>query len=77
MTFIGELTGSSPDLKISLYKWNAKFFVKFETPDLEQVYKIAEMDATETDIREMINEGFIQKVILRFREMYADISEVY
>ena len=77
MTFIGELTGSSPDLKISLYKWNAKFFVKFETPDLEQVYKIPEMDASETEIRGMIDEGFIQKVILRFREMYADISEIY
>jgi hypothetical protein len=77
MTFIGELTGSSPDLKISLYKWNAKFFVKFETPDLEQVYKIPDMDASETEIRKMINEGFIQKVILRFREMYADISEIY
>jgi hypothetical protein len=77
MYFIGELTGSSPDLKISLYKWNTKFFVKFETPDLEQVYKIPEMDASEVEIREMINEGFIQKVILRFREMYADVSEIY
>ena len=77
MTFIGELTGSSPDLKISLYKWNAKFFVKFETPDLEQVYKIPEMDASEAEIRGMINEVFIKKVILRFREMYADISEIY
>ena len=77
MYFIGELAGSSLDLKISLYKWNAKFFVKFETPDLEQVYKIAEMDVSETEIREMITEEFIQKVILRFREMYADISEIY
>ena len=77
MTFFGELTGSSPDLKISLYKWNAKFFVKFETPDLEQVYKIPEMDASEAEIREMISKEFIQKVILRFREMYADISEIY
>ena len=77
MTFVGELKGSSPDLKISLYKWNAKFFVKFETPDLEQVYKIPEMDASEAEIREMISKEFIQKVILRFREMYADISEIY
>ena len=77
MTFIGELTGSSLDLKISLYKWNAKFFVKFETPDLEQVYKIAEMDASESAVREMVNDDFIQKVIKRFQEMYADISEIY
>lgn len=77
MTFVGELAGSSPDLKISLYKWNGKFFVKFETPDLEQVYKISEMEASEANIREMIDEAFIQKVILRFREMYADISEIY
>jgi hypothetical protein len=77
MYFIGEIEGSSPDLKISLYKWNAKFFVKFETPDLEQVYKIPEMDASEVEIRSMINEGFIQKVIKRFQEMYADIGEIY
>ncbi len=77
MYFIGELSGSSPDMKISLYKWNAKFFIKFETPDLEQVYKISEMDASEASIREMINDLFIQKVILRFREMYADMGEIF
>ena len=77
MYFIGELSGSSPDMKISLYKWNAKFFVKFETPDLEQVYKISEMDASEVSIREMIDDIFIQKVILRFREMYADMGEIF
>ena len=77
MYFIGELSGSSPDMKISLYKWNAKFFIKFETPDLEQVYKISEMDASEVSIREMIDDIFIQKVILRFREMYADMGEIF
>ncbi|MBC7410768.1 MAG: hypothetical protein H7339_20490 [Arcicella sp.] len=77
MYFIGELSGSSPDMKISLYKWNAKFFIKFETPDLEQVYKISEMDASEVSIREMIDDMFIQKVILRFREMYADVGEIF
>jgi hypothetical protein len=77
MYFIGEISGSSPDLKISLYKWNGKYFVKFETADLEQVYKISEMEASESEIREMITESFIQKVILRFREMYADVSELY
>ena len=77
MYFIGELSGSSPDMKISLYKWNAKFFIKFETPDLEQVYKISEMDASEVSIREMIDDIFIQKVILRFREMYADMGGIF
>ena len=76
MYFIGELNGSSSELKISLYKWNAKFFVKFETPDLEQVYKISEMDANEATIREMIDDIFIQKVIKRFHEMYEDIGEM-
>ena len=76
MYFIGELNGSSPELKISLYKWNAKFFVKFETPDLEQVYKISEMDANEATVREMIDDIFIQKVIKRFHEMYEDIGEL-
>ena len=76
MNFIGELNGSSPELKISLYKWNAKFFVKFETPDLEQVFKISEMDANEATVREMIDDIFIQKVIKRFHEMYQDIGEL-
>jgi hypothetical protein len=76
MYFIGELSGSSQDLKISLYKWNAKFFVKFETPDLEQVYKISEMDANEATVRDMIDDVFIQKVIKRFHEMYSDIGEL-
>lgn len=76
MYFIGELNGSSPDLKISLYRWNAKFFVKFETPDLEQVYKVSEMDANEATIREIMDEDFIQKVIKRFHEMYQDIGEL-
>jgi hypothetical protein len=74
MYFIGELKGSSPELKISLYKWNAKFFVKFETPDLEQVYKISEMDVNEATLREMIDDVFIQKVIKRFHEMYEDLE---
>jgi hypothetical protein len=77
MYFIGELSGSSPDLKISLYKWNAKFFVKFETPDLEQVYKFSEIDASEDSVREFVNNDFIQKVIKRFQEMYEDIGELY
>jgi hypothetical protein len=77
MYIIGELSGSTPDLKISLYKWNAKFFVKFETPDLEQVYKISEMDASEASVREFVNDDFIQKVIKRFQEMYEDIGEMY
>ena len=76
MYFIGELNGSSSELKISLYKWNAKFFVKFETPDLEQVFKISEMDANEATVREMIDDIFIQKVIKRFHEMYEDIGEL-
>jgi hypothetical protein len=77
MYFIGELSGSSPDLKISLYKWNAKFFVKFETPDLEQVYKLSEMDVSESTVREFVNDNFIQKVVKRFQEMYEDIGEMY
>jgi hypothetical protein len=75
MYFIGELKGSSPDLKMSLYKWNAKFFIKFETPDLEQVYKVSEMDVSEASVRAMITDEFIQKIIDRFHGMYQDLGE--
>ncbi|MBP6385998.1 MAG: hypothetical protein KA313_03115 [Pseudarcicella sp.] len=76
MHFISELEGSSPKLKISLYHWNSKFFVKFETPDLEQVYKFPEMDIDEKELKKAINKDFISKITKRFHEMYMDINEI-
>ncbi len=76
MHFISELKGSSPDLKISLYHWNSKFFVKFETPDLEQVYKFSEMNISENDLKKAINEDFIEKVTHIFFKMYDQMNEI-
>ncbi|MFC0182395.1 hypothetical protein SAMN04515674_101355 [Pseudarcicella hirudinis] len=74
MYFIGEIPNEA--CKISLYKWNNKYFVKFETPDLEQTFKISEMDVVgEGDVREMMTDEFIQKVVKRFEEMYEDLSK--
>ena len=34
------------------------------------------MDVSEDEIREMVNEEFIEKIITRFKEMYQDLGEL-
>jgi hypothetical protein len=73
--FIGDIPNDR--CKISLYKWNSKYFVKFETPDLEQIFKISEMEiAGEENIRTMIDDAFVERVIKRFEDMYKDLNEL-
>ncbi|MFY7826013.1 MAG: hypothetical protein ACOVQ4_02750 [Flectobacillus sp.] len=73
MYFIGEIPNHP--CKVSLYKWNNKYFVKFETSDLEQTFKISEMDVSgEAEVKELITEEFVQKVMNRFEEMYQDLN---
>lgn len=72
MYFIGEIP--NPKCKVSLYKWNNKYFVKFETADLEQTFKITETEVSgESEVRELITEEFVDKVIKRFEDMYGDL----
>lgn len=74
MYFIGDIP--NPKCKVSLYKWNGKFFVKFETPDLEQTFKIAETEVGgEDEVRSLITDEFVEHVIARFHAMYDDLNE--
>ncbi len=62
--------------KVSLYWWNSKFIVKFETPFLEQTYKFSEFDVSgEDEVKTFIDQPeFLTKVYKRFEEMAADIQ---
>ncbi|MCU0444892.1 MAG: hypothetical protein MUE85_08225 [Microscillaceae bacterium] len=68
---------SHPHLGITLYWWNQKYILKFEKDDLEQTYKIREMDISgEGEVLELIdNEEFIQKINHRFRQMADDLAQ--
>lgn len=71
MLVIGEIEHS--EVKITMFHWNNKYLVKFERGMLEQTYKFSEFDVTgEAEIKEMIDEFFIAKVVQRFTEMGKD-----
>lgn len=75
MTFLHEIP--HPSCKISVYHWNSKYIVKFETTSLEQVFKVSEFDLTgEEPLKEMITDEFIAKVMKRFDEMDSDWEEL-
>lgn len=64
--------------KITVYSWNGKYLVKFERGPYEQTYKVNEIDLTgDEDIKSIINdEGFINAVMERFKEMSKSFGEV-
>jgi hypothetical protein len=59
-----------PSCKISIFSWNGKYLIKFEQGDLEQTYKIDEMELTgDDDLHDRINESFINDILVQFRNM--------
>ncbi len=73
MRVIGEI--EHPEVKITTFHWNNKYLVKFERGMLEQTYKFSEFDVSgEAEIKQMIDESFVAKVIQRFAEMGKDYA---
>ena len=65
-----------PKTKITIFSWNGRYLVKFEYGLLEQTYKVSEMDLTsEADIEAIVSEGFIAKVMVRFKDMEKDFGQ--
>jgi hypothetical protein len=75
MHVIAELPQT--DLKATIYGWNGKYLIKFETAMYEQTYKIKEMDVSgEEEIKALLqNEDFMKKVRARFKSMSEDFFE--
>lgn len=62
-----------PSCKITLYAWNSKYIVKIEQGMLEQTYKVSELDVFgEDDVRDLLSDTFLEKVLHRFEAMQAD-----
>ena len=60
-----------PGMKITLFKTDTRYSVKFETGFLEQTYKFLRPRATDElqEIRKLIDEDFIRQVELQFVQM--------
>jgi hypothetical protein len=78
MRILAELP--HPACKITLFNMNQKYIVKFEQGQLEQSYKLSELDLTgggANEVFQIIDEAFIETVVERFKNMRADFSEAY
>lgn len=64
--------------QITLFGWNQKYLLKFENNNLEQTYKISELDFLEEEVLQILsNKEFMQKVLERFKQMQTDLAEAF
>lgn len=62
-----------PILKITIFQYEGKYSVQFETPHYAQIFKIRHTDDIRSveDVRKLIGPEFIESVKGRFQEMHA------
>ena len=64
-----------PSISISIFQMNDKYIVKFEAGPMEQAFKFYTEDVKSVErLKILINEEFIEKVRLRFNEMFLQIK---
>jgi hypothetical protein len=77
MRIVGELP--HPVLKITVFKNDGKFSIKFESGLLEQIYKFREDERLQTfeDVQKLADEAFIEKSATLLRGMYDARNEAF
>lgn len=77
MRVLAELP--NPNCKITIFGMNQKFIIKFEQGNLEQSFKIAEVDIVDgvNGIFELLDETFINTVLSNFEQMRTGFNECY
>lgn len=64
-----------PSMAISIFQMNDKYIVKFEAGPMEQAFKFWLEDVKGLDgLKLVVNAEFIEKVRLRFNEMYLQMQ---
>lgn len=64
-----------PSMAISIFQMNDKYIVKFEAGPMEQAFKFRLEDVKGIDgLKLLVNADFIEKVRLRFNEMYLQMQ---
>ena len=78
MRVVAELP--HPECKITIFSMNQKYIVKFEQGNLEQSYKLSELDLSGggvNDVFEILDEVLLTQVVARFAEMRKDFNSAY
>jgi hypothetical protein len=66
-----------PSVTISVFMMNDKYIVKFEAGPMEQSFKFKTTEVNGLDdLKEKINEAFVEKVRARFNEMFLQLKGV-
>lgn len=74
MRIIGEIP--HPDCRITLFHWNNRYIIKLEKDYFEQTFKIDQFDlASEDDLRQIVNEEFVQEALMRFEAMHQSLQK--
>lgn len=65
------------NMKITVFKMDNKYSVKFETPNYEQTYKLrtGNMINSLGDVKEWVDAEFISKVLSQFNNMHEITME--
>lgn len=68
------------DFKITLFRWNEKFIIKYEMGNFEQTYKVPEMDLLEGE-QELetiaLNEKFLDSIAEQFETMQENFYRIH
>ena len=74
MRLLGEIP--HPDCKITLFAWNNRYLLKFESGYLEQTYKINQHDISdERELHRLADEVFVQRALTTFEQMGQSLQE--
>ncbi|MBP9925191.1 MAG: hypothetical protein KBF45_04320 [Cyclobacteriaceae bacterium] len=66
------------NFKITIFQWNGKYLIKIESGQLEQTFKMNELDVTsEEDVLRLLDEPFIEEVMNRFHEMSNSLGAAF
>ncbi len=77
MRILGYL--DHPILKITVFKTDTRLSIKFENNHFEQTYKFRPTEKTNSlnELRQLVDEPFIEKVMSHFQEMDQDFAAAF
>jgi hypothetical protein len=66
-----------PNMTISIFSMNNKYIVKFEAGPMEQSFKFPVEEVGGVDsLKQLISDDFLDKTMLRFKEMFLLYKEL-
>lgn len=63
-------------VRVSVFSWNNKYLLKLEAGNLEQTFKVDELDFTsDEEALQLLNDRFMERAIIRFNDMAEALYE--